>query len=116
MITGTLILVAVLLGYGMAVGCSLVATFGLASASPEFVARDLELATEGRGNAAEAGPGADRPSAVALLEGGRDQGEAVCKIEISWPPLLWLKMRSNRADKTALRAGEGRRRQALRQP
>jgi hypothetical protein len=43
MITGTLILVAVLLGYGMAVGCSLVATFGLASASPEFVAREYRI-------------------------------------------------------------------------
>jgi hypothetical protein len=43
MITGTLILVAVLLGYGMAVGCSLVATFGLASASPEFVVRDHRI-------------------------------------------------------------------------
>ena len=43
MITGTLILVAVLLGYGMAVGCSLVATFGLTSASPEFVAREHRI-------------------------------------------------------------------------
>jgi hypothetical protein len=43
MITGTLILVAVLLGYGMAVGCSLVATFGLASASPGFVAREHRI-------------------------------------------------------------------------
>ena len=43
MITGTLILVAVVLGYGMAVGCSLVATFGLASASPGFVARDHRI-------------------------------------------------------------------------
>ena len=43
MITGTLILVAVLLGYGMAVGCSLVATFGLTSASPDFVAREHRI-------------------------------------------------------------------------
>ena len=43
MITGTLILVAVLLGYAMTVGCSLVATFGLASASPDFVARDHRI-------------------------------------------------------------------------
>ena len=43
MITGTLILVAVVLGYGMAVGCSLVATFGLASASPDFVAREHRI-------------------------------------------------------------------------
>jgi hypothetical protein len=43
MITGTLILVAVLLGYGMTVGCSLVATFGLASASPDFVVRDHRI-------------------------------------------------------------------------
>jgi hypothetical protein len=43
MISGTIILVAVLLGYAMAVGCSLVATFGLASASPNFVARDHRI-------------------------------------------------------------------------
>jgi hypothetical protein len=43
MITGTLILVAVLLGYGITVGCSLVATFGLASASPDFVAREHRI-------------------------------------------------------------------------
>jgi hypothetical protein len=43
MITGTLILVAVVLGYAMTVGCSLVATFGLASASPDFVARDHRI-------------------------------------------------------------------------
>jgi hypothetical protein len=43
MITGTLILVAVLLGYVMTVGCSLVATFGLASASPDFVTREHRL-------------------------------------------------------------------------
>jgi hypothetical protein len=43
MITGTLILVAVLMGYAMTVGCSLVATFGLASASPDFVAREHRL-------------------------------------------------------------------------
>jgi hypothetical protein len=43
MITGTLILVAVVLGYGITVGCSLVATFGLASASPDFVAREHRI-------------------------------------------------------------------------
>jgi hypothetical protein len=43
MITGTLILVAILLGYGIAVGCSLVATFGLGAASPEFVVRDHRI-------------------------------------------------------------------------
>ena len=43
MITGTLILVAVLLGYAMTVGCSLVATFGLTAASPGFVAREHRI-------------------------------------------------------------------------
>ena len=43
MITGTLILVAVLLGYAMTVGCSLVATFGLTAASPDFVAREHRI-------------------------------------------------------------------------
>ncbi len=43
MITGTLILVALVLGYAMTVGCSLVATFGLASASPDFVARNHRI-------------------------------------------------------------------------
>jgi H+/Cl- antiporter ClcA len=43
MITGTLILVAVLLGYAITVGCSLVVTFGLASASPDFVAQDHRI-------------------------------------------------------------------------
>ena len=40
MIAATLIVIALLLGYGMAVGCLLVATFGLTSASPDFVARE----------------------------------------------------------------------------
>ncbi len=43
MITATLILAAVLLGYAMTVGCSLVATFGLTSASPGFVAREYRI-------------------------------------------------------------------------
>ena len=43
MILGTLILVALLLGYMLAVGCMLVATFGLTSASPEFVIREHRI-------------------------------------------------------------------------
>jgi len=45
MILGTLITVALLLGYVFAVGCMLAATFGLTSASPEFVVRDYRLTT-----------------------------------------------------------------------
>jgi hypothetical protein len=43
MITGTQIVVALLLGYGLAVGCLLVATFGLTSASPSFVAKGYRI-------------------------------------------------------------------------
>ncbi len=39
MIAATQIAVALILGYGLAVGCFLVATFGLTSASPAFVAQ-----------------------------------------------------------------------------
>jgi hypothetical protein len=40
MITGTLVALALLLGYGFTVASSMVATFGLTSASPGFVARE----------------------------------------------------------------------------
>src|ERR1700683_5480745 len=43
MILGTLILVALLLGYMLTVGCMLAATFGLTSASPEFVIREYRI-------------------------------------------------------------------------
>ena len=43
MITGTLIAVALLLGYGLTVVCALVATFGLTAASPEFVVREYRI-------------------------------------------------------------------------
>src|SRR5579859_506204 len=43
MITGTLVLVALLLGYTLTVACSLVATFGLTSASPRFVVSESRI-------------------------------------------------------------------------
>src|SRR6266702_183887 len=43
MITGTLVLVALLLGYALTGACSLVATFGLTSASPRFVASESKI-------------------------------------------------------------------------
>jgi hypothetical protein len=43
MILGTLITVALLLGYVFTVGAMLAATFGLTSASPDFVVREYRL-------------------------------------------------------------------------
>ena len=43
MITGTLMAVALLLGYLLTVGLSLVATFGLTSASPEFAVQNYKV-------------------------------------------------------------------------
>ncbi|MCU1320519.1 MAG: hypothetical protein JWM43_168 [Acidobacteriaceae bacterium] len=43
MITGTLIAVALILGYVLTVLCSLAATFALTSASPKFVSRDFKI-------------------------------------------------------------------------
>ncbi len=43
MIAWTQIALALLLGYGLTVGCLLVATFGLASASPGFVVREYRI-------------------------------------------------------------------------
>lgn len=46
MVTGTLVALALLLGYVLTVGCSMVATFGLTSASPEFVAKNYRVTPE----------------------------------------------------------------------
>jgi hypothetical protein len=43
MIAATQIVVSLILGYGLAVGCLLVATFGLTSASPAFVAKGYRI-------------------------------------------------------------------------
>ena len=43
MITGTLVALALVLGYGFTVAISMVATFGLTSASPEFVVRGNKI-------------------------------------------------------------------------
>lgn len=45
MITGTLIALALILGYLVAAGLSMLVTFAVAKASPEFVARDHMLKT-----------------------------------------------------------------------
>jgi len=45
MITGTLIVLALLLGYLVAVGLSMAVTFGVTRAAPEFVANDHMLKT-----------------------------------------------------------------------
>ena len=43
MITGTFVLIALILGYGVAVGVSMLATFGITKAAPAFVATDHQL-------------------------------------------------------------------------
>jgi hypothetical protein len=43
MIAATQITVALILGYGLAIGCLLVATFGLTAASPAFVAKGKRI-------------------------------------------------------------------------
>jgi hypothetical protein len=45
MINGLLILAALFLGFGTTVGCYLAMTFGVASASPDFVAQDFRITT-----------------------------------------------------------------------
>ena len=43
MITGTFVLIALVLGYGVAVGVWMLATFGITKAAPAFVASDHHL-------------------------------------------------------------------------
>jgi hypothetical protein len=43
MIAATQITVALILGYGLAIGCLLVATFGVTAASPAFVAKGKRI-------------------------------------------------------------------------
>jgi len=45
MINGTLTAVALVLGYFVAVGLSMLATFGIANAAPQFIAREHRLKT-----------------------------------------------------------------------